>query len=133
MSPPNWYSDYSGGGDITNHIMPDADEFAFQTLNVWYIYLHVPSKLTKCRYKYHTSGQIITTSAEVTLNCGLVRESPQNPLNSGLGIIRICPDTLSVWVFQTYHVQLDVSCFVFVCRANRLLESQAGWASGISS
>ena len=40
------------------------------------------------------SGQIITTSAEVTPNGGLVRESPQNPLNSGLGIILICPDGL---------------------------------------
>ncbi len=38
------------------------------------------------------SGQIITTSAEVTPNGGLVRESPPNPLNSGLGIIVICPD-----------------------------------------
>ena len=37
------------------------------------------------------SGQIITTSAEVTLNGGLIRELPQNPLNSGLGIILICP------------------------------------------
>ena len=35
--------------------------------------------------------QITTTSAEVTLNGGLVRESPKNPLNSGLGIIVICP------------------------------------------
>ena len=41
----------------------------------------------------HSSGQIITTSAEVTLNGGLVRELPQNPLNSGLGIILICPDS----------------------------------------
>ncbi len=41
----------------------------------------------------NTSGQIITTSAEVTLNGGLIRELPQNPLNSGLGIILICPDT----------------------------------------
>ena len=32
----------------------------------------------------HESGQIIATSAEVTPNGGLVRESPQNPLNSGL-------------------------------------------------
>ena len=31
----------------------------------------------------HPSGQIITTSAEVTLNGGLIRELPQNPLNSG--------------------------------------------------
>ena len=37
------------------------------------------------------SGQIITTSADVTLNGGLIRELPQNPLNSGLGIILICP------------------------------------------
>ena len=43
-----------------------------------------------------TSGQIITTSAEVTLNCGFVRESPQNPLNSGLGIILICPEYIPV-------------------------------------
>ena len=41
---------------------------------------------------YDISGQIITTSAEVTLNGGLIRELPQNPLNSGLGIILICPD-----------------------------------------
>ena len=46
--------------------------------------------LQKC--SENESGQIITTSAEVTLNGGLVRESPQNPLNSGLGIILICPD-----------------------------------------
>ena len=37
----------------------------------------------------HWSGQIITTSAEVTPNGGLVRASPQNALNSGLGIIVI--------------------------------------------
>ena len=43
-------------------------------------------------YIRHGSGQIITTSAEVTLNGGLIRELPQNPLNSGLGIILICPD-----------------------------------------
>ena len=40
------------------------------------------------------SGQIITTSAEVTLTCGLVRESPKTTLNSGQGIILICPDML---------------------------------------
>ncbi len=40
------------------------------------------------------SGQIITTSAEVTLNGGLIRELPQNPPNSGLGIIPICPELL---------------------------------------
>ena len=38
------------------------------------------------------SGQIITTSAEVTLNGGLIMELPQNPLNSGLGIILICQE-----------------------------------------
>ena len=43
----------------------------------------------------YISGQIIATSAEVTLNGGLVRELPQNPLNSGLGIILICPD---IWL-----------------------------------
>ena len=45
-----------------------------------------------------TSGQIITTSAEVTLNGGLVMQYRQNPLNSGLGNIVICPETwLHVW------------------------------------
>ena len=43
------------------------------------------------------SGQIITTSAEVTLNGGLIRELPQNPLNSGLGIILICPVLWTIW------------------------------------
>ena len=38
------------------------------------------------------SGQSIATSAEVTLNGGLVRESPKNAFNSGLGIIVIWPD-----------------------------------------
>ena len=42
-------------------------------------------------------GQIITTSAEVTLNGGLVRESPQNPVKSGLGIILICPDSFKIF------------------------------------
>ncbi len=41
---------------------------------------------------FQPSGQIITTSPEVTLNGGLIRELPQNPLNSGLGIILICPE-----------------------------------------
>ena len=41
------------------------------------------------------SGQIIATSAEVTPNDGLVRESPQNPLNSGLGSIVIYPDQIA--------------------------------------
>ena len=49
------------------------------------------------------SEQIITTSAEVTLNGGLIRELPQNPLNSGLGIILICPDSVeSVPNFETF-------------------------------
>ena len=51
----------------------------------------------------HYSGQIITTSAEVTPNGGVVRESPQNPLKSGLGIILICPD------FQDPQQTLGVS------------------------
>ena len=39
----------------------------------------------------HQSGQIITTSAEVTLNAGFLRESLQNPLNLRLGLL-IFPD-----------------------------------------
>ena len=37
------------------------------------------------------AGQIIATSHDLTPNGGLVREFPKNPLNSGLGIIVICP------------------------------------------
>ena len=44
------------------------------------------------KYLPQGAGQIIATSAEVTLNGGLIRELPQNPLNSGLGIILICPE-----------------------------------------
>ena len=55
------------------------------------------------------SGQIIATSAEVTPNGGLVRESPQNPLNSGLGIIVICPDRCDVLVSTAQlNVMLDM-------------------------
>ena len=39
----------------------------------------------------HQFGQIITTSAEVTLNAGLLRESLQNPINLRLGLL-IFPD-----------------------------------------
>ena len=54
----------------------------------------------------HWSGQIITTSAEVTPNGGLVRASPQNALNSGLGIILNCLD----WWLGSSHAffQCDV-------------------------
>ncbi len=45
----------------------------------------------------HVSGQIIATSAEVTPNDGLVQESPQNTLNSGLGIIVICPECMYIF------------------------------------
>ena len=48
----------------------------------------------------YVSGQIITTSAEVTPNGGLVRASPQNPLNylnSGFEIIVICPDVSLIY------------------------------------
>ena len=40
-----------------------------------------PERMIPC------SGQIIATSAKVTPHGGLVWESPQNPRNSGLGII----------------------------------------------
>ena len=56
------------------------------------------------------SGQIITTSAEVTLNGGLGRESPQNPLDSGLGIILICPDGIN------YLPQVGDFFHQFLCR-----------------
>ena len=64
---------------------------------------------SKKSFKNHSwaqsSGQIITTSAEVTLNGGLVRESPQNPLNSGLGIILICPESFSGFSTKEHFVR----------------------------
>ena len=57
------------------------------------------------------SGQIITTSAEVTLNGGLIRELPQNPLNSGLGIILICPDDVYTWIFQICKISTKIGRF----------------------
>ncbi len=71
-------------------------------------------KLTSwlCQPLWKISGQIITTSAEVTLNCGLVRESPPNPLNSGLGIILICPEILVPFSSSCLTCFLD-ALFVF--------------------
>ena len=54
----------------------------------------------------YLSEQIIATSAEVTPNGGLVRDSPQNPLNSGLGIIVICPD---LWLISFSIPYMDPS------------------------
>ena len=51
-------------------------------------------------FAYMNSGQIIATSAEVTPNGGLVRKSNQNPLNSGLGMIVICPDEWFIFMGQ---------------------------------
>ena len=59
---------------------------SFSGVYISYIYIYI-------------SGQTIPTSAEVTPNGGLVRESPQNPLNSGLGIIVICPD---IYIYNIY-------------------------------
>ena len=56
---------------------------------------------------FYISGQIITTSAEVTLNGGLIRELPQNPLNSGLGIILICPDIYIYISFQSFMMEAE--------------------------
>ena len=75
------------------------------------------------------SGQIIATSAEVTPNGGLVRESPQNPLNSGLGIIVICPVTMCFcWLLTSLELTAkapengwDWKTFSFPFRAQRNL------------
>ena len=67
---------------------------------------------TRCCGIFLVSGQIITTSAEVTPNGGLVRESPQNPLNSGLGIILICPE---VWCFFKEIQDLPNLTHIYFC------------------
>ena len=80
-----WFEGTSFGVDVVLHIP----------------HLHLVLESQSC---FNGSGQIITTSAEVTLNGGLVRESPQNPLNSGLGIILICPDGWK-WVNHPFFMQ----------------------------
>ena len=42
----------------------------------------------------------------VTLNGGLIRELPQNPVNSGLGIILICPDQINLNLTWFLHPSL---------------------------
>ena len=63
----------------------------------------------------YVSGQIITTSADVTLNGGLVRELPQNPLNSGLGIILICPDVcIIIRIIFVYSIEFYcISTYIY--------------------
>ena len=52
---------------------------------------------SKCVCWSNGSGQIVATSAEVTPDGSLVWKFPKNPLNSGLGIITICPDGCARW------------------------------------
>ena len=54
----------------------------------------------------YISGQIITTSADLTPNGGLIRELPKNPLNSGLGIILICPDIYNIHIYQQVKITI---------------------------
>ena len=61
---------------------------------------------------FMVSGQIITTSADVTLNGGLIRELPQNPLNSGFGIILICPDGIYICITHTYEI--DKMIYIYI-------------------
>ena len=49
----------------------------------------------------YSCGLSVATSAEVTTNGGLVRESPDNPLNSGLGIILIFPGS---WFRKIFNI-----------------------------
>ncbi len=81
----------------------------------------------------HPSGQVITTSADVTLNGGLIRELPQNPLNSGLGIILICPDPSNLsWSDESDVTLLRLACWMCMENSRRVLEKsfmfhRQGW------
>ena len=59
------------------------------------------------------AGKIITTSAEVTFNSGLVRDSLPNPLDSGLVLIVVCPD-----------IGGRVVCIFLICIMIRLYKSE---------
>ena len=50
------------------------------------------SCISGCKMMAIFAEQILATSAELTPNGGLLREISPNHLNSGLGIIVICPD-----------------------------------------
>ncbi len=71
----------------------------------YYLYIYI--YMIMYHIFFYISGQIITTSAEVTLNGGLIRELPQNPLNSGLGIILICPDIYIYISFQSFMMEAE--------------------------
>ncbi len=70
----------------------------------------------------HCPGQIIATSAEVTLNCGLVGESPQNPFNSGLGIILYNLSRLSLtYITVDSHEKLELRMKGFLLPDQRVV------------
>ena len=79
----------------------------FPTRNVIFLVVTVTGRRLHPTYIF---GQIITTSAEVTLNGGLIRELPQNPLNLSLGIILICPD-----IYIYIHVFSGFLSFKAIC------------------
>ena len=75
------------------------------------------------------TGQIITTSADVTLNGGLTRELPQNPPNSGLGIILICPDRKTSF----HNFRQGLLMFLFGGRFQRSPSSPPGlWQNQVN-
>ena len=81
-----------------------------------YIITYKISLGNKCRI--HISGQIITTSADVTLNGGLVRELPQNPLNSGLGIILICPDIWHIYLHECLIFMVFMYRYIYIYQSH---------------
>ncbi len=89
--------------------------FWYYTINILY---HTYFSYLSITFSYQIPGQITTTSAEVTINGGLVRESTQNPLNSGLGIIVFCPEILYVGLVLDF-VPMSKGC----CLTNSLVLS----------
>ena len=58
-----------------------------------------------CMHTY-ILGQIIAPAAEVTPNGGLVREAAPDPLNSGLGIVVISPDTIvDAYMYHAFTIK----------------------------
>ena len=105
---------------FTNH--PTSKDLR-NYLDIW-----TPSKRNTIYIYISESGQI-TTSAEVTLKWWFSKGIFQNPLNSGLGIILVCPDIhIYIYTSKTRFEYLEV--FVWMLSGKDRLDPSVGSGFG---
>ena len=75
---------------------------------------------------YFPKVNFVTQCSEVTLNGGLIRELPQNPLNSGLGIILICPECCHNWRLLPVILWFSTLGFFFWKKKQQVLLTKVG-------